>query len=311
MQNVLIVSPATRSQNNGNWHTASRWAECLRPVCKVAIAPAWEHGMPAPDLLIALHARRSAASVEAFHQAGGRTVLVMTGTDLYRDIASDPLAQQSMRLAHRIVVLQEHGLAALPPAIRAKACVIYQSAPALPAAMRNRRLHTIVMAGHLREEKNPLTFIQAAGLAAAPSARFVHIGEALDPGLGAAALAAQGERYRWLGKLAHGATRRHIRNAHAMAITSRMEGGANVIIEAITAGVPVLASDIGGNRGMLGDGYDGFFPVGDAAALARLVDRTIDDPVFHARLREQCAARAPLFEPARECAAVRGLLAAI
>ena len=87
-----------------------------------------------------------------------------------------------------------------------------------------------------------------------------------------------------------------------------MEGGANVIIEAVTSGVPVLASDIGGNRGMLGEDYAGFFAPGDAAALARLADRVALDPRFHARLARQCAARRRLFAPARERALLLDLV---
>src|SRR6185369_16319477 len=93
-----------------------------------------------------------------------------------------------------------------------------------------------------------------------------------------------------------------------MAICSRMEGGANVIIEAVTSGVPVLASDISGNQGMLGTDYEGYFPLGDAPALAKLIDRCVTDDVFIARLREQCAQRAKLFEPATEQATLLALV---
>jgi glycosyltransferase involved in cell wall biosynthesis len=81
-----------------------------------------------------------------------------------------------------------------------------------------------------------------------------------------------------------------------------------VIIEAVTSGVPVLASSISGNRGMLGDDYAGYFPSGDAAALARLAERSVEDPAFYALLRRQCAARAPLFAPGVERAALLDLV---
>ena len=76
-------------------------------------------------------------------------------------------------------------------------------------------------------------------------------------------------RYRWLGALSQAAARRAIARARALVHMSRMEGGANVVIEAVRSGVPVLASRIDGNVGLLGADYDGYFPVGDAAALAR------------------------------------------
>ena len=70
-------------------------------------------------------------------------------------------------------------------------------------------------------------------------------------------------RYHWLENLPHGTTRQRLKHSHAMVITSIMEGGANVIIEALSCAVPVLASDISGNCGMLGSDYLGYFPVGD------------------------------------------------
>jgi glycosyltransferase involved in cell wall biosynthesis len=166
------------------------------------------------------------------------------------------------------------------------------------------------MVGHLRAEKDPLTFMRAAQLVAEPRLRFLHIGGALDPALGAAAQAAQADnpRYRWLGAMTHAATRQRLKRCHAMVIASAMEGGANVIIEAVTSAVPVLASDINGNRGMLGDDYAGYFAPGDAAGLARLVERSATDAGFDALLRRQCAARAPLFAPAAEQAALRDLV---
>lgn len=314
LKRVTIVSPATARENNGNWQTASRWAHFLRGRYEVAVVPEWTPAQSGPDLLIALHARRAAASLAAYAQAlpAQPSVLVLTGTDLYRDIATDHEAQASLNHASALVVLQDAGLAMLPDALRDKARVIYQSAPALAPYQHpvQREVYGISMVGHLRDEKDPLTFIRAAGLVASPKARMIHIGGALDPALGEAAAAAQASnpRYRWLGNLPQAATRQRLRRSHAMVIASRMEGGANVIIEAVTSGVPVLASDIGGNRGMLGDDYEGYFAPGDAPALARLIDRSIGDGAFYRRLQTQCAARAARFAPAAEQAALLRLV---
>lgn len=311
---IVIVSPAMARENNGNWQTASRWARFLRASYEVEIAGNWQPGAAAPDLLIALHARRSAAALGAFTSAcpGRPSVLVLTGTDLYRDIVEDPEARASLERARALVLLQPAGLAQLSPDLHAKARIIYQSAPSLrPHARSTAPRHAqVCMVGHLRDEKDPLTFIRAAGLVTHPAARLLHIGGALDPALGQAALDAQAAnpRYRWLGALPHATARQRLKRCHAMAITSRMEGGANVIIEAVTSGVPVLASDINGNRGMLGDDYAGYFPPGDAAALARLIDRSLAEPQFETLLQQQCAARAALFLPGAEQAALRDLV---
>ena len=311
---IVIVSPASARENNGNWQTASRWARFLRGTHDVRIAGDWSPSDAPPDLLVALHARRSAGPLAAFSDAhpDRPSVLILTGTDLYRDIHTLPEARASLERDSALVLLQPAGLELLAPALRAKARVIYQSAPPLQPWRRTgtSRFADICMVGHLREEKDPLTFIRAAGLVSAPSARLLHIGGALDPLLAAAASEAQGSnpRYRWLGALPHAAARQRLKRCHAMAITSRMEGGANVIIEAVTCGVPVLASRIDGNRGMLGEDYAGYFPPGDAAALARLIDRCILDAAFDALLRRQCAARAALFAPGAEQAAVGELV---
>jgi len=304
---IVIASPALAQQNNGNWQTASRWAAFLAETCTVDIVPHWEAGATPPDMLIALHARRSAPSLAAFTRAYPQrpSILVLTGTDLYRDIATDASAQAALMQASALVLLQPAGRAWLPEDVRAKARVIYQSADSTPrAAMPTGE---VTMIGHLRDEKDPLTFMRAAALV---THRLVHIGGALDPDLAAAARSTQAARanYRWLGALPREQARARLAGSHAMVIASKMEGGANVIIEAVTSGVPVLASAIDGNRGMLGDDYAGYFPVGDAAALAALIARSFDDPAFHARLTAQCAIRAALFAPAAERAALHELV---
>jgi putative glycosyltransferase (TIGR04348 family) len=303
---VVIISPAQAKANNGNWQTASRWARFLRQRYRVTLLaePQSTAGIAA-DALIALHARRSAPVLAALRTAcpAAPTLLVLTGTDLYHDLESDDAARRSLRSATRLVVLQEAALRRLDADARAKASVIHQSAPALkPCERQGRRYFGVTMIGHLRAEKDPLTFMRAAALVTAPALRFSHVGAALDPELGRQARQTQQAlpRYRWLGSLPHAAARRHLKRQHLMAIASAMEGGANVICEAVTSGVPVVASDIEGNRGMLGDDYEGYFPVGDSRALARLIERAAAEPAFYQRLRRQCDARAPLFAPARE-----------
>jgi putative glycosyltransferase (TIGR04348 family) len=309
---IAIISPALANANNGNWQTASRWQRFLQQRYRVTIALQWD-GAPA-EALIALHARRSAESIAAFRKIhpSRPAIVVLTGTDLYRDMATDADAQRSLRLATRLVVLQNAGLHALDPDLRTKTSVIYQSSRSLKSRERNpaARCFEAMMIGHLRDEKDPVTFMRAAALITAPDVRMTHIGGASNPALGDQAESTQRShpRYRWLGNLPHAATRQLLKNSDLMVIASKMEGGANVIVEAVTSGVPVLASDISGNRGMLGEDYAGYFPVGDSAALARLIERARSDASFLAPLRAQCAARAPLFLPEREKAAVLQLV---
>jgi glycosyltransferase involved in cell wall biosynthesis len=110
--------------------------------------------------------------------------------------------------------------------------------------------------------------------------------------------------YAWLGALPHPQTRLKIQRAHVLVHASKMEGGAHVVMEAVCSGTPVIASDISGNVGMLGEDYLGYFPVGDAAALALLLERCKDESQFIDTLRAQCALRAPLFAPQAELTAL-------
>ncbi|WP_345541589.1 selenoneine biosynthesis selenosugar synthase SenB [Variovorax defluvii] len=307
---VLIVSPALAEANNGNWRTASRWRTFLSAMAEVEIARGWD-GTPR-DALIALHARRSADAVAQWRAAhpAAPLALVLTGTDVYRDIEESPAAQHSLQCASALVVLQPDALDHLGAAERAKARVIVQSASRVRGRPAQRHVD-LVAVGHLRDEKDPLTLMAAARrLPADMPMRIVHIGEALAPELGDAARRTMAEcpRYRWLGGLPREAARRWIARARALVHMSRMEGGAQVVIEAVRSGVPVLASRIGGNLGLLGEDYEGYFPVGDDAALAALMLRFAAEPAFADRLRAQCALREPAFSPAAEQSNVRRLL---
>lgn len=309
---ISLITPYLPDARNGNAHTAARWLRILgRAGHRVATALEWE-AQPA-DLMIALHARRSHASIARFAalQPDRPLILVLTGTDIYRDIQSDAAAQDSLRLAHCIVTLQEQGPQALPAALRSKVRVVYQSSPRLKAARRPTRCFNVCVAAHLRDEKDPFRAARAAALLPATSrVRIQHVGGALQPGMAeqARALAAAIPRWHWLGPLTHGETRRRIARSHLLVLSSHMEGGANVICEAVMAGTPILASRIAGNIGMLGADYAGYFPAGDAAALAEMLSRAETDAAFYRLLVEQCAARAPLFEPAREAASVQALV---
>lgn len=314
---LVIVSPALRAANNGNWRTAYRWSRFLGDRFHVDVRPGWSPADSRPQCMIALHARRSAGALAMFAEARpnhGR-VLVLTGTDLYRDLASDVFARRSLDLATHLVVLQDAAPDELEARHREKCRVIYQSATARSAGASPRRTFDVILVGHMRPEKDPMTPMRAVlRLPADSTVRLTHIGDALDEAYAEAARALHDRawrsmrRYRWLGARPHGETRRRIAASRAMIVSSVMEGGANVIVEAVVARVPVLASRIPGNVGMLGADYDGYFTRGDDAELAQLLDRASRDAPFLTHLADQCAARAPLFDPAREAAAVRRLV---
>ena len=253
----------------------------------------------AVDLMLALHARRSFASMRAFRQAypARPLVLALTGTDVYRDIHDNADAARALEWATRLIVLQDQAPRELASHLHGKVDIVYQSARALPAREPYRSRFEISLLAHLRAEKDPLCGARAMQFLPSNSrVRLRHYGTELDAALAreAQALMREPARYRWLGPLPHAAARRRLARSHALLLSSLMEGGANVASEAIAQGIVILASDIRGNIGMCGADYQGYYPVGDARALAQLITRAENEPAFFARLREQIIARQPL-----------------
>lgn len=308
MARIALVTPAGAGTRNGNRHTALRWAAFLRRAGhRVSVALEWD-GKPC-DLLIALHARRSHASIARYRAAHphGPLAVALTGTDLYRDLPGSAEARHSLALADRLIVLQDEALRRLAPPQRRKTRVVYQSAAPRARRQPPAGVFRVAVIGHLREEKDP--FRAVAALARLPqdaAIEVVHVGAALQDGMALEARRRMREepRYRWLGGLPHARALAWLARSHLLVVSSRMEGGANVIAEAARLGTPVLASSVPGNIGMLGRGYPGYFPLGDERSLARLMARAEREPEFYRRLRRALAARRQRFAPAAERAAL-------
>lgn len=312
---IALITPAGTGSRAGNRHTALRWAAMLRAAGhQVAVSQTWAADTTT-ELMLALHAMRSHASISAFARAhsGRPLVLALTGTDVYRDIRTSLAAQESLRLADRFIVLQPRAVDELAPALRARASVVYQSSA---TRLRHRPVHRsfrISVVGHLREEKDSLRAL--AALAYVPRVariELVQVGAALDEALARRAreAGAHEPRYRWLGSLPHARALAWLASSHAMVISSRMEGGANVVSEALRIGVPVLASDIPGNIGLLGNRYPAYYPVGDERALAELMRRAAQDRTFYRGLRARIARLRPLVAPSNEARMLRAAIAA-
>ena len=270
------------------------------------------------DAMVAIHAWRSAAAIHHFktcHPARP-VILQLSGTDIYQYLTEDPSPTlRSMLLADRLVALNSLAWRVVPKKFHAKLQVIFQSVPkSMQPRHPGQRHIDISVIGHLRDVKDPLRAAAAARLLPAMSrVRIVHVGRAYDADWAAKAKAemATNPRYVWRDDVPRAVVKNLLRRSHAMVLSSLSEGGANVISEAVVAGVPILASRIDGNVGLLGADYPGYFPVGDTEALARLLQRIETDRRFVATLDRAIARRAPLFRPEREIAAWRRLLAGL
>ncbi len=311
---ISLITPAKKHSRAGNRATAMRWARILRDLGhRVKVAVSYDGA--ACDLMIALHAWRSAQSVTEFRarHPEGKLVVALTGTDIYRFIESDrTVTLRSMDAADLLVGLHDLVAEALPDYLRAGVRVVYQSAPPLPRARAPSKRHfEILVIGHLRDEKDP--FRAALAVRELPEdsrIRVTHLGQEHEPrwAVEARAEAARNPRYRWLGEVPGAEVRRRMGTAHLMVLSSRMEGGANVLSEAMVAGLPTVASDIPGSVGLLGREYPGFYPVEDTAALRAQLLRAEGEPAFLESLRRHGESRAPLFAPAREAESWRRIL---
>ncbi len=301
---IALVTPAGPGRRNGNRHTALRWAAFLRAAGH-GVSVSTQAVSSGADLMLALHARRSYPSIKAFPREKP-LVVALTGTDIYRDIHRSAQARESLELAARLIVLQPKAAEELPARLRSKVRVVVQGSGTRLRQRPVKGKFRVCVIGHLREEKDPLRTLLALEFIAPDLAlEVVQLGGSLDPAL---VPRTKDSRYRWLGSVPHARALRWLASSHAMVISSRMEGGANVVCEALRIGVPVLASRIPGNVGLLGPDYDGYFRLEDERALGRLLTRAATDRAFYRGLKRQIARLRPMVAPQAEA---RALLAAM
>ena len=308
---IEIVTPAPKGSLHGNRITALRWQDFLEKLgYAVVVTESWSGADAA--MLIALHAYRSHSSIMDFHKnhPDRPIVLVLTGTDLYRDMAVHGEVMRSMEIADKLVVLQSAALESIPLQLRPKAQVIYQSVLVDKAPSIVSSDFQVTVIGHLREEKDPFCIARSLPLIPADSEiSVIHLGMAMNEQMerSARGYAENLERYQWIGEVSHADALKILSQSRMMVISSRMEGGAHVVSEAIALGIPVIASSIPGNRGLLGDDYLGYYPVGNEAALASLLSRCETMPDFYAALKKQIDVRSDLISPKREMQSIQAL----
>ncbi|MEE8348486.1 MAG: selenoneine biosynthesis selenosugar synthase SenB [Acidobacteriota bacterium] len=310
---IKLVTPSPQDVLDGNRVTVRRWARILKGIGhRPRVEGQYQGG--ACDLLIAVHARKSFSSIRRFRreQPESPLVVVLSGTDLYRDLRRGPEVQESLEMATHVVVLQKQALEEIPQEFRWKATVIYQSAdPVKGTPEPPKSYFRVCTVGNLRAVKDPFRLALAGRrLPTSSRVRIWQVGRALSVEMKRKAEAEERNngRYRWISGLPYWRTRRLIASSHLVSITSKVEGSSNVLSEALISSVPVVASRIPGLIGTLGEGYSGFFPPGDTQALKQLLLRTETEPGFYRKLKNECARLASVVQPHREQKAWERLL---
>ena len=287
---ILVTSPFPLDGKSGNAVTARRIAGLL-PDARVC------HGWDgeSADLFIALHAHRSRHAVERFQAAHpqGRVAILLTGTDL-NDFPLDELLQIGLKV-DALVCMHDQALKRLPEPLLNRAHVIFPSVQMSPRKT-SPEPHLVTLIGHLRPVKNPFLAVESLGDL---PLRLIHIGKALEDEeeRHAKRWHESESRYEWLGGLPRDRTLDWLSRSWVTLNTSHSEGASNVVAEAVVLGVPVFATRIEGNVGLLGPEHLGLF---EPPELHAHMDRAFREPEFLDTIRLQQAKRRPLFSTARE-----------
>ncbi len=157
---VLISCPYPLDSNHGNSVSARRLKGIMNEMGYSATAQFGWDGSPA-DVLIALHAVRSAEVVSRFRKTypRGKVIVVLTGTDLYQDLLDcSSVGHQTLRISDILVMTQEASLEGFSEVVRAKAIVLRKSVE-LPLIQFARRTEfpTLVTVGHMRDKRSILS----------------------------------------------------------------------------------------------------------------------------------------------------------
>ncbi len=140
---------------------------------------------------------------------------------------------------------------------------------------------TVLFAGRLDPQKDPLLFVEMAARVARlrPEARFLIAGDGPLRSAVARQVEMQGltETVRLLGRRADVASL--MRSAACLALCSRWEGMPNVVLEAMAAGIPVVATDVEGVRELVLPNQTGLIvPPNNVEELTAAVLLVLSDP---------------------------------
>jgi glycosyltransferase involved in cell wall biosynthesis len=157
---------------------------------------------------------------------------------------------------------------------------------------------TFAFAGRLTVQKSLETALEA--IARLPNASLVIAGEGdrLNALRERAAQLGLNGRVRFLGPQPRERILELFRAADAALLSSAWENFPHSVVEALAAGTPVIATNVGGVREAVEDGRNGLLvPPGDAAALAAALQRYLEDGELRERLRSAAPASVERFSP--------------
>jgi 2-deoxystreptamine N-acetyl-D-glucosaminyltransferase/2-deoxystreptamine glucosyltransferase len=166
-----------------------------------------------------------------------------------------------------------------------------------PDLLAGRPRPRILFCGRLARQKGVETLVRAAALLRTPGARIELVGDGPERER-LAALVAQlgvGDRVTLHGFVGHDEVPGVLRGADALVLPSVYEELGSVLLEGLQAGLPIVASRVGGIPHAVGDAGLLVEP-SDPAALAAALDRVLGEPGLAGRLRAAAGERAREFD---------------
>jgi glycosyltransferase involved in cell wall biosynthesis len=314
---IVLVTPVAYPAARGNAVTVGRLEAGFRrrgvaaDVLDLSGTPAAEIsdrlGALAPDVVHAFNAFLAAPAVRPFVRARGVPLVVsLTGTDVNHDLF-DPerraVTLAAVREANAVVVFHDaiRGKVAreAPEAgprvhVIAQGVALSEESPP-PADLLPRRPGETVflLPAGIRRVKNVLFPLAPLGaLAARYPLRFVVAGPVIEASeAGRLERAVAGVDWAtYLGEVPHRRVAALLDQADVVVNSSLSEGGmANAVLEAMSRGKPVLASDIEGNRSVIQHEVDGLL-YGSSEDFERQAERLIRDPALRQRLGAEARA---------------------
>ena len=280
-----------------------------------------------PTLIHAFHAYRAGPLALALaHRVEAPLVVTLTGTDANHDLFDEERAPAVRRVldgAARITVFDrsvaervggavaglEPRIVVVPQAVRWLATDPFDLRtrwPLPPGAV------LFVLPGGLRAVKDPVYPLEPLGrlVRAIPEIRLLYAGPVLEASVGQALAAAllPLSWARYLGEVPHAQMASLLSQADVVLNCSISEGGmSNAVLEALSLGRAVLASDIDGNRSIVADGVTGLL-YRDPVEFERRAAELVRDSALRERLgRAGAALVAERFAPSRELDGYRAI----
>lgn len=303
--NFLILFPDNKKAVTGNFCSALQYERILESLGNnVELINKYDN--QEAEVLIAINADKNNSDIRKFHTDNPKSkiILILSGTDIYPFPSNRAI--DSMEISNVLVLLQSQAFNQVPEKYRKKSSVIHQSIERLKLdsqALKSDSEFKVVLISNIRPVKDPLIAPRACQMIPASSKlKITHVGYCLDSKFEDLLFkeSKNNDRYEWIGGRSVLETRTILSQSDLLLITSQHEGAGRVVGEAVQLEVPIISTNNDGVMGVLGEEYEGYYPVGDVEALTALLIKAEKDKSFLEHLNLQCKNKKTLFSVEEE-----------